>query len=527
MRDDSHEDACSLAGIYTAFGESLVLQVLRQVRIPWPDQNMSGDYGGRRAVIKRKSSSRMKIAGICVIAMVITFLAGTLGVFAEEVKIESFLKQISQATARVKDFECVLESVYNRKGVSETVVAKVVFKRPDKYSITYLAPAAYEGMRVVLSKGTGVIVNKDGTWKAYDSLTVQGLEALNFMLKFAKDNIEQTYDVTFSEKVNMEGRVAYVLVARNRKEPTKEPETFWIDNVKSLILQAETSDILGERTLLKLKSKGLGDRDNWDSYTLTVLDLKGDKRGEIAVTQVEKGLYLPTNVSLLTDLGTVDQVIRDIKVNTGVKDDAFVVQAAEDMRASLKEADAAYSKRKYDKAMNAYEQVVELDPENIEARCNLGLCYWLTDDIDKAIDALETVLKKAPAFLPAYNNLGFILADTERDIERGIALIETAANNDPANPVYMDSLGWAYFKQGNLDEAERTIRRALLFNSLFPDKKALTTAHYHLALVYEAMGKQAEAVSAIQEALQVEPFDSKLRGELARLRKGGADNADF
>ena len=467
----------------------------------------------------RKNSFRTKLARVVMVIIALVLLAGISGVFAEEVNVESFLKQMSQATARIKDFECILESVYNRKGVSETVVAKVVFKRPDKYSMTYLAPADYEGTKVVQSKGSGVVVAKDGTWKAYDSLTVQGLETLQFMLKFARDNIGQTYDVTLSNKVTMENRVAYVLVAGNRQEPAKEPEVFWIDNIKYLILQAETADILSERTLLKLKNVDQGDRGNWDSYILTVFDLKGDVRGEITVTQVDRGLYLPTKVNLLTEFGTVDQVIRDIKVNTGVKDEDFIIQEAEDMRAKLKEAESAYSKKNYDKALKAYERVIELAPENIEARCNLGLCYWLTDDVDKAINTLEAVLSEAPGFLPAYNNLGFILADTERDIKRGTALIETAVNRDPANPVYMDSLGWAYFKSGKLDEAERTIRRALLFDSLFPDKKALTTAYYHLAMVYEAMGNKAEAISAIQKALDVEPFDSKLRNELARLRR--------
>ncbi|HXL05186.1 MAG TPA: tetratricopeptide repeat protein [Bacillota bacterium] len=468
---------------------------------------------------KRRNCFKARIARITMILIVLTFLGRTSGVCAEEVNVESFLKQMSQATARTKDFECTLESVYNRKGVSETVVARVIFKRPDKYSITYLAPAAYEGTKVLLSKGTGVVVNKDGTWKAYDSLTVQGLETLNFMLKFARDNIEQTYDVKFSDKANIEDRVAYVLVAEDRQNTAKEPEVFWIDNVKFLILQAETSDILGERTLLKLKKVNPGNERNWDNYILTVFDLKGDIRGEITVTQVERGLYLPTKVNLLTEFGTVDQVIKDIKVNTGVTDKDFILQEAEDMRAKLKEAESAYSKKNYDKALKAYEQVIKLDPDNIEARCNLGLCYWLTDDIDKAINTLEAVIARAPGFLPAYNNLGFILADEERDINRGITLIETAANRDPANPVYMDSLGWAYFKLGNFDEAERTIRRALLFDSLFPDKGALATAHYHLAMVYEAMGKKAEAISAIQQALEVEPFNSKFRNELARLRQ--------
>lgn len=461
----------------------------------------------------------IKIAGITVLIIVLSLLAGTWGLSAEEPGIESFLKQMALATAHVKDFECILESVYNRKGVSETVVAKVTYKRPDKYSITYLAPAAYEGTKIVQSGRTGVVVNKDGTWKAYDSLTVQGLETLNFMLRFAKDDIGKTYDITLSDKVNMEDRIAYVLVAGNRLEPQKEPEVFWIDNVKYLILQAETSDILGERTLLRLKKSNMGDKGNWDSYILTVLDLKGDAKGEITVTQVERGLYLPTNVNLLTDFGSINQVMKDIKINTGVKDEAFVVKEAEEMRAKLKEAESAYSKKKYDKALIAYRRVLELDPENTQARCNLGLCYWLTDDVDKAIDTLETVLAKAPGYLPAYNNLGFILADTGRDVTRGITLLETAAGGDPANPVYMDSLGWAYFESGNLSEAELTIRRALLFDNLFPDKKALATAHYHLALVYDAMGRKADAISELQKALQEEPFNSEYRNELSRLRR--------
>ena len=470
-------------------------------------------------MIIRNSPFRTKIIRISTAVITLILLAGMPQVFAKRVNVDSFLKQMSQATAQIKDFECTLESVYNRKGVSETVIAKVIFKRPDMYSVTYLAPKTYEGTKIVQSEGAGVIVNKDGTWKAYDTLTIQGLEVLNFMLRFVRDNIAQTYVVALNDKVNIEDRVAYTLIAGKRFEPAEEPEVFWIDNIKFLILQAETRNILGEQTLLKLKKATTEIRQDWDSYILTAFDLKGNPRGEITVTQVEKGLYLPTRVNLLTEFGTVDQIIRDVKVNTGVKNEVFIVKEAEEMRAKLKEAESSFSKKKYGNALKAYEHVIKLDPENIKARCNLGLCYWLTGDTEKSIDFLEAVIKDAPKFLPAYNNLGFILADTELDIKRGINLIEVAANKEPANPVYMDSLGWAYFKLGDFDKAERTIRRALLFDSSFPDNKALVTAYHHLAMVYEAAGKREEAISAIQKALEVEPFDSKLRNELTRLRR--------
>ncbi|MGE5593440.1 MAG: tetratricopeptide repeat protein [Betaproteobacteria bacterium] len=437
----------------------------------------------------------------------------------ESINTQDVLKQIQSANARVRDLTCVLESVYNRGGVEETVTMQVVFKRPDKYHITYLAPSANEGTRVVLAKGAGVVVPKDGHWKAYDSMSVAGLETLSYMLRFTRDSIADSYDVRVSERANIRDRVAYVLNVQDRKFPGAEPDIVWIDNMKFLIIQARTSAILGEPTLLRLGTIQEGERGDWKSYTLSVTDLRGDRRGEITVTQVDKGVFLPTRVELSAARGRVDQVLRDVKLNTGVKDDMFVVKEAEEMRAKLKEAQSAFDRRKYEQAIRAYERVLELDPENTEARCDLGLSYWLSGNADKAIQELEKVLAANPNYLPACNNLGFILADTKRDLKRAVALLEKAVDGEPANPVYMDSLGWAYFKQERLDDAERTIRRALLFPSDFPGK-ALATAHYHLAMVYEAKGMKAEAIEEMGKALEIDPFNSMLRQELARLRRG-------
>lgn len=463
--------------------------------------------------------SRKVVETLAAVAVLLLAVSSAGTAADESINVQDVLKQIQSANARIRDLTCVVESVYNRGGVDETVTMQVVFKRPDKYHITYLAPKASEGTRVILTKGAGVIVPKDGHWKTHDSMSVAGLETLTYMLRFVRDSIADAYDVRVSERANIKDRVAYVLTVQDRKAPGAGPDIVWIDNVKSLIIQAQTSAILGEPTLLRLGTIQEGERGDWKSYTLTVTDLRGDRRGEITMTQVDKGVFLPTRVELFSARGRVEQVLRDVKVNTGVKDDLFVVKEAEEMRAKLKEAQSAYNRRKYEQAIRAYERVLELDPENIEARCDLGLCYWLAGNADRAVEELERVLEANPNYLPACNNLGFILADTKRDLKRAVALLEKAVDGEPANPVYMDSLGWAYFKQGRLDDAERTISRALLFPSDFPEK-TLATAHYHLAMVYEARGMKAEAIKEIQKALDVDPFNSMLRQELARLRRG-------
>ena len=468
----------------------------------------------RNALVRcRRAVQALAVAAVLVLA---TSIVGSAA--EQAINVQDVLKQIQGATVRVRDFTCVLESVYNRGGVEETVTMEVVFKRPDKYNITYLAPKANEGTRVILTKGAGVVLPKDGHWKTHDSMSVAGLETLTYMLRFVRDSIADAYDVRVSERANIQDRVAYVITVQDRKAPGAGPDVVWIDNVKSIILQAQTNAILGEPTLLKLGTVEKGEKGDWKSYTLTVTDLRGDRRGEITMTQVDRGFYVPTKVQLELGRGRVEQVLRDIKVNTGVKDDLFVVKEAEEMRKKLKEAQSAYSRRKYDQAIKAYGRVLELDPDNIDARCDLGLCYWLADDADRAIAELESILDAKPDYLPACNNLGFILADTKRDVRRAVLLLEKAVDADPTNPVYMDSLGWAYFKQGRLDEAETIIKRALLFAPDFPEK-TLATAHYHLAMVYEARGKKAEAIEEMQKALDVDPFNSMLRQELARLRR--------
>jgi len=288
-----------------------------------------------------------------VLALFVLAISGAGHAADESINTQDVLKQIQSANARVRDLTCVLESVYNRGGVEETVTMQVVFKRPDKYHITYLAPSSNEGTRVILAKGAGVVVPKDGHWKAYDSMSVAGLETLSYMLRFTRDSIADAYDVRVSERANIRDRVAYVLSVQDRKSPGAEPDTVWIDNMKFLILQAQTSAILGEPTLLRLGTIQEGEKGDWKSYTLTVTDLRGDRRGEITMTQVDKGVFLPTKVELSSARGRVDQVLRDIKLNTGVKDDLFVLKEAEEMRAKLKEAQSAFDRRKYEQAIRA------------------------------------------------------------------------------------------------------------------------------------------------------------------------------
>ena len=60
----------------------------------------------------------------------------------------------------------------------------------------------------------------------------------------------------------------------------------------------------------------------------------------------------------------------------------------------------------------------------------------------------------------AMNTLGYILIDSEIDIDKGIELVKTALQKDPNNPARLDSIGWGYYKKGNYRLAHDFLRKA-------------------------------------------------------------------
>jgi Flp pilus assembly protein TadD len=80
-------------------------------------------------------------------------------------------------------------------------------------------------------------------------------------------------------------------------------------------------------------------------------------------------------------------------------------------------------------------------------------------------------------------------------------MIRRAVKAEPANPSFLDSLGWVYFKLGQLKEAETNLSEAARVNATSP------TIHEHLGEIYFARNEVAKARAAWEKALtlSIEP----------------------
>ena len=79
----------------------------------------------------------------------------------------------------------------------------------------------------------------------------------------------------------------------------------------------------------------------------------------------------------------------------------------------------------------------------------------------KAIEFYEKSLEIDSDNATAMNSMGYILADTGMDVMRALRLCRKAVDYKPQSAAYLDSLGWAYYKSGEVIEARTWLRRAL------------------------------------------------------------------
>ena len=105
-------------------------------------------------------------------------------------------------------------------------------------------------------------------------------------------------------------------------------------------------------------------------------------------------------------------------------------------------------------------RLVKSGYESIQIYTTMAFAAWSQKQYQKAVDFYERALDMDGNNTTALNGLGYILADSEIDIRRGIKLCRKAVDRKPQSAAYLDSLGWAFYKDGDVDEARIWLRRA-------------------------------------------------------------------
>ncbi|MET1078359.1 MAG: tetratricopeptide repeat protein [Pseudomonas sp.] len=176
----------------------------------------------------------------------------------------------------------------------------------------------------------------------------------------------------------------------------------------------------------------------------------------------------------------------------------------------LIEAEALSSRQQVQRAWTLVEQALAQFPNDLNLLYTRAMLAEKRDDLQQLEKDLRFIIQREPENAMALNALGYTLVDRTTRFAEAKALIEQAHQLSPEDPAILDSLGWANFRLGNLEEAERLLRQAL---ERFPDHEVAA----HLGEVLWAAGQQREARKVWSKALEAEPDSPVLRSTLQRL----------
>ena len=162
---------------------------------------------------------------------------------------------------------------------------------------------------------------------------------------------------------------------------------------------------------------------------------------------------------------------------------------------------------KGDEAVRTLQAAIGKFPKESAVKLSLASTLERQGKYGDAEAIFRQMLADDPKDADALNSFGYMLADRGQKLDEAIALVQRALAIEPGNAAYLDSLGWAYYKQNRLDLAEPPLRHAA---TLLP---TVSVIQDHLGDLLNKRGLFDEAIAAWQKALGGDG-DSISRSEL-------------
>jgi tetratricopeptide (TPR) repeat protein len=146
-----------------------------------------------------------------------------------------------------------------------------------------------------------------------------------------------------------------------------------------------------------------------------------------------------------------------------------------------------------------------------------GICYERSKQWPKSEADLKKALELFPDQPHVLNYLGYSWIDQDVNLDDGMAMIKKSVQQRPDDGYIVDSLGWAYFRTGNYEEATKQLERAI---ELKPED---STINDHLGDAYWRIGRVLEARFQWAHARDLKPDPEDLPKIEEKIKNGLPD----
>jgi len=172
----------------------------------------------------------------------------------------------------------------------------------------------------------------------------------------------------------------------------------------------------------------------------------------------------------------------------------------------------AYDNKQYPEALQAFQEALRLNPDNINALYYSGLAYMALEQYEPAQAVLEQARKLAPTDQDVAFQLG-VAYFLQQEYEKAEVPFRQVYATQPPHPNLGYYLGFIEYRKQNYREALR------LFQTNVPsDDSFAQLTRFYAGLSLSALGLAGEARDQIEEALRLQP-SSPLTAPAERFRE--------
>jgi tetratricopeptide (TPR) repeat protein len=150
---------------------------------------------------------------------------------------------------------------------------------------------------------------------------------------------------------------------------------------------------------------------------------------------------------------------------------------------------------KGDDAVRTLQGAVSKFPKEPMVKLQLASTLEREKKYNDAEAIFRQMIAEDPKNADALNSLAYMLAERGQKLDEAVTLVERALAIEAGNGAYLDTLGWAYYKQNRLDRAEKPLRDAA------EQLPSVSVIQDHLGDLLNKRGLFQEAIDAWQKAL--------------------------
>src|SRR5882724_6650236 len=219
-------------------------------------------------------------------------------------------------------------------------------------------------------------------------------------------------------------------------------------------------------------------------------------------------------IQLATDLDAVDRSDEAIKILKAV-----AAEYPKDVEAVMALGNIERGRKKFADCVQTYSQGLNDLPAPNEKNNWVyyyyrGICEERSKQWSKAEADMRKALDLQPEQAHVLNYLGYSWIDQGVNLDEGMRMIKRAVDQRPDDGYIVDSLGWAFYRIGNYEDAVKTLERAI---DLKPEDP---TINDHLGDAYWRVGRTLEAKYQWAHARDLKPEPEELPKIEAKIENG-------